>query len=76
MNVIGVFAVAGFILGFVGAVVSWFLFKIHILLVAHEDPLWVWKDSQARWRFLTFVGSCAFGVLSMLAGLLFGGLSQ
>ena len=74
INVVGAFAIAGFLLGFVAAAAAYYLFNIGRQLEAHEgERLWVWKDPKARGQFLIFLGFCSLGVISGLLGLTLGG---
>ena len=77
MNAIGVAAVAIFLIGCVGAAVSYFAFDLGRVMKARANqPFGVWRDANTRGRFLTFVAFCALGPLSALIGFLFGGWPQ
>ena len=73
MNSIGVAAVAIFLIGWLGAAVSFFVFDLSKVLNAQDRPFGVWSDAKARGRFLVFVGFCALGPLAAAIGFLFGG---
>lgn len=73
MNSVGVGAVVIFLIGWLGAAASFFAFDLPRLIKAYPNqPFWVWRDADARRRFLVFVGFCALGPLSALVGFLFG----
>jgi hypothetical protein len=73
MNAIGVAAVAIFLIGWLGAAVSFFAFDLLKVMRAQDQPFGVWSDAKARGRFLIFVGFCALGPLAAVIGFLFGG---
>jgi hypothetical protein len=74
MNSIGVAAVVIFLVGWLGAAVSFFAFDLLRVMKAHADqPFGVWSDAKARPRFLAFVAFCALGPLAALVGFMFGG---
>lgn len=73
MNAIGIAAVASFLIGCVGAVISWLaLWRLTNPPDNNGYRSWDKADPEAQRRFHMFFGFCALGVLSGVVGWLFG----